>query len=721
MEAMSNIPSKGTKKRVVIVGGGFGGLKLARRLNDRDFQVILLDRNNYHLFQPLLYQVATSGIEPSAISFPFRKIFKRRHDFHVRICTAERVIPQENRLETSIGDVSYDYLVIATGAGTNYFGDQTLAQRTMQLKTTSDALFNRNRMIESFERALNTSDAEERRHWLTFVIVGGGATGIELAGALAEMRKFVLPKDYPELDWNEMRILLVDGGERLLNAFSGKSSEDVIRNLKNMKVEVLLKKLVKEYDGKKLTFVDGEQVVTNNVFWVAGVKANSLEGLPQDVYGRGNRLLVDEFNRVQGMADIFALGDTALMVAENYPNGHPQVVQPSIQQASLLAKNLRHMIKGKPLRPFKYMNKGSMATIGRNDAVAEISGIRFSGFFAWLPRLETSIGDVSYDYLVIATGAGTNYFGDQTLAQRTMQLKTTSDALFNRNRMIESFERALNTSDAEERRHWLTFVIVGGGATGIELAGALAEMRKFVLPKDYPELDWNEMRILLVDGGERLLNAFSGKSSEDVIRNLKNMKVEVLLKKLVKEYDGKKLTFVDGEQVVTNNVFWVAGVKANSLEGLPQDVYGRGNRLLVDEFNRVQGMADIFALGDTALMVAENYPNGHPQVVQPSIQQASLLAKNLRHMIKGKPLRPFKYMNKGSMATIGRNDAVAEISGIRFSGFFAWLLWLLVHLMSIVGVKNRLFIFINWMWSYVTYDQSLRLLIKPEVKKSDPF
>ena len=229
------------------------------------------------------------------------------------------------------------------------------------------------------------------------------------------------------------------------------------------------------------------------------------------------------------------------------------------------------------------------------------------------------------------------------------------------------------------------------------------------------------MRILLVDGGERLLNAFSQKSSEDVIRNLKDMKVEVLLKKFVKEYDGKKLTFVDGEQVVTNNVFWVAGVKANSLEGLPQDIYGRGNRLLVDEFNRVQGMADIFALGDTALMVAENYPNGHPQVVQPSIQQASLLAKNLRHMIKGKPLRPFKYMNKGSMATIGRNDAVAEISGIRFSGFFAWLLWLLVHLMSIVGVKNRLFIFINWMWSYVTYDQSLRLLIKPEVKKSDPF
>ena len=336
-------------------------------------------------------------------------------------------------------------------------------------------------------------------------------------------------------------------------------------------------------------------------------------------------------------------------------------------------------------------------------------------------RLETSIGDISYDYLVIATGAGTNFFGDQSLAERTMQLKTTSDALFNRNRVIESFEKSLNCSDAETRKRWLTFVIVGGGATGIELAGALAEMREFVLPKDYPELDWGEMRILLVDAGERLLSAFSVKSSEEVARNLERMHVEVLLKKLVKEYDGEKLTFVDGEQVVTNNVFWVAGVKANSLEGFPQEAYGRGNRLLVDEFSRVKGMADVFALGDTALMITKDYPNGHPQVVQPSIQQARLLAKNLRCMIKGKPLHTFKYVNRGSMATIGRNDAVAELTGIRFSGFFAWLLWLLVHLMSIVGVKNRMFIFINWMWSYVTYDQSLRLLIKPEIKKSDPF
>ena len=276
MDAISNIPDQGTKKRVVIVGGGFGGLKLARKLNDRDFQVVLLDKNNYHLFQPLLYQVATSGIEPSAISFPFRKIFKYRHDFHIRMCTVEKVVSEKNCIETSIGKISYDYLVIATGAGTNFFGDSTLADRTMQLKTTSDALFNRNRVIESFEKALNSADDDTRKRWLTFVIVGGGATGIELAGALAEMKKFMLPKDYPELNWDEMRILLVDGGERLLNAFSEKSSLEVARSLSSMHVEILLKKLVKEYDGEKLTFVDGQQIVTNNVFWVAGVKANSL-------------------------------------------------------------------------------------------------------------------------------------------------------------------------------------------------------------------------------------------------------------------------------------------------------------------------------------------------------------------------------------------------------------------------------------------------------------
>ena len=376
--------AKTNKKRVVIIGGGFGGVKLANKLKGSNFQVVLIDKNNFHQFPPLLYQVASSGLEPGSIIFPFRKIFKYRHDFHIRMCTVEKVVSEKNCIETSIGKISYDYLVIATGAGTNFFGDSTLADRTMQLKTTSDALFNRNRVIESFEKALNSADDDTRKRWLTFVIVGGGATGIELAGALAEMKKFMLPKDYPELNWDEMRILLVDGGERLLNAFSEKSSLEVARSLSSMHVEILLKKLVKEYDGEKLTFVDGQQIVTNNVFWVAGVKANSLLGLPREVYGRGNRLLVDEFNRVKGMADVFALGDTALMVTTDYPNGHPQVVQPSIQQAGLLANNLRSMIKGKPLRPFKYKNKGSMATIGRNDAVAELSKVRFRGFFAWL-------------------------------------------------------------------------------------------------------------------------------------------------------------------------------------------------------------------------------------------------------------------------------------------------------------------------------------------------
>ena len=316
-----------------------------------DFQVILLDRNNYHLFQPLLYQVATSGIEPSAISFPFRKIFKRRHDFHVRICTAERGDPQENRLETSIGGCFYDYLVIATGAGTNYFGDQTLAQRTMQLKTTSDALFNRNRMIESFEWALNTSNAEERRHWLTFVIVGGGATGIELAGALAEMRKFVLPKDYPELDWKRDADSLGRRGRTVAERFFTEIFGGRYSNLKDMKVEVLLKKFVKEYDGKKLTFVDGEQVVTNNVFLGSWGEGEQSGRVTSRYLRSGEIVFVDEFNRVQGDGGYIRVGGYRLDGGGELPERSPQVVQPSIQQASLLMKNLRHMIKGKPLRP----------------------------------------------------------------------------------------------------------------------------------------------------------------------------------------------------------------------------------------------------------------------------------------------------------------------------------------------------------------------------------
>ena len=323
----------------------------------------MLDKNNYHLFQPLLYQVATAGIEPSAISFPFRKIFKKRKCFHIRICEARRVIPEQKLLETSIGAIDYDYLVIATGCYTNYFGNNKMAEKTMSLKTTAEALYNRNQVLESFEKAQNTTDPKEREKLMTFIIVGGGATGIELSGALAEMRKFILPQDYPDLDMKKMRIVLIDAGSRLLSAFSEKSSEEVRDYLQKKGVEVKVNSKVVDYENDLLTLGDGTVLPSANIYWVAGVKANSLEGLPADAYGPGNRLKVDAFNKVSGSDHIFAIGDTALMISEDYPRGHPQVVQPAIQQARLLVHNLNNIEKGLPLKPFVYHNKGSMATV----------------------------------------------------------------------------------------------------------------------------------------------------------------------------------------------------------------------------------------------------------------------------------------------------------------------------------------------------------------------
>ena len=258
-----------------------------------------------------------------------------------------------------------------------------------------------------------------------------------------------------------------------------------------------------------------------------------------------------------------------------------------------------------------------------------------------------------------------------------------------------------------------SFAIVGGGATGIELAGALAEMRKFVLPQDYPDLNINEMRIILLDGSSRLLSAFSEESSKEVADYLKKRDVEIKLNQRVMGYENYQLALNDGTAIDTKNVFWVAGVKANSLQGLPADAYGPGNRLKVDTYNRLSQYPNIFAIGDTALMISEEYPKGHPQVVQPAIQQARNLIRNLQRAETGLPLQPFIYQNKGSMATIGRNHAVVELKKLRFGGFPAWAVWLFIHLMSIVGVKNRLFIFVDWMWSYFTYDPSLRIIIKP--------
>lgn len=379
-----DIPNKGKRKRIVIVGGGFGGLRLARQLSSSHYQIVLIDKNNYHLFQPLLYQVATAGIEPSSISFPFRKIFKGYKDFHIRLCNANRVTPEKNLLETSIGSIEYDYLIIATGCKVNYFGNDTLSDSTMSLKTTAEALFDRNKILESFELALNTKHPEEMKSLMTFVIVGGGPTGIELAGALAEMRNYILPKDFPDLDISHMRIVLVDGGTRLLSAFSEDSSAKTKKALENKGVEIMLNILVEDYRANELKLHNGSSIFSDNVFWVGGVIANSIEGFPQEIYGHGNRLLVDPYNRVQGHDSIFAIGDTALMLLDDYPKGHPQVVQPAIQQANNLIRNLTRWRKGENPQPFNYKDKGSMATIGKNQAIVELPGIRFSGFPAWM-------------------------------------------------------------------------------------------------------------------------------------------------------------------------------------------------------------------------------------------------------------------------------------------------------------------------------------------------
>jgi NADH:ubiquinone reductase (H+-translocating) len=383
MEKFINLPEKKDKKRVVIVGGGFAGLKLARRLSSRFFQVVLLDANNYHQFQPLFYQVATSGLEPSAIAFPYRKIFQRRRNVHFRLCRALQVIPDQNILETSIGSLTYDHLVIATGCTTNFFGNDHLKKTTFTLKTISDALAIRNCTLEHFEQALIATDEEEMQRLLNFVIIGGGATGVELAGAFAEMREFVLPKDYPELDFRKMKIYIIDAMPRLLNVMSAHTSGNVLKYMKKLGVEVLLETKVEDYTDHTVKLNNGMSIPSDNVFWVGGIVANSLSGFEKNSLGRANRILVNGFNQVEGYDNIFALGDTALMKTEGFPDGHPQVAPVAVQQSKQLSANFTNLMLGKPMQPFRYKNMGTLATVGRNLAVAEFSRLHFGGFFAW--------------------------------------------------------------------------------------------------------------------------------------------------------------------------------------------------------------------------------------------------------------------------------------------------------------------------------------------------
>ncbi|WP_026898764.1 NAD(P)/FAD-dependent oxidoreductase [Daejeonella oryzae] len=369
--------------RIVIVGGGFGGIELAKRLKNKDVQVLMLDRHNYHTFQPLLYQVATGGLEADSIAFPLRKIFKGYKNFTFRVAEVQKVIPERKILETSIGDIKYDYLVLATGSDTNFFGQKEVEHYSMAMKTIPEALNLRSMILQNMEEALIEQDAHIKDSLMNFVVVGGGPTGVELSGALAELKMHVLPNDYPELDINNMDIYLIEGSPDLLGSMSATASRKAKDFLEEMGVTVLTNVRVLGYDGKQISLSSGQSIPSKNVLWSAGVKGSIIDGISPDMLVRGGRIRVDEFNKIPSLDCIYALGDVAAMVSDEYPNGHPGVAPAAIQQGKTLAKNLLKIINNQQPEPFKYNDKGSMATVGRNKAVVDIGKIRFQGVFAW--------------------------------------------------------------------------------------------------------------------------------------------------------------------------------------------------------------------------------------------------------------------------------------------------------------------------------------------------
>lgn len=376
------------KKRVVIVGGGLGGLRLAEDLYGSGMQVVLIDKNNFHQFPPLIYQIASAGIDPSSISFPFRQIFRKRKDFYFRMAEARMVDTEKKILQTSIGKIDYDYLVLAAGATTNFFGNKNIEEWAIPMKTVPEAMGLRNALLSNFERALTCATEEERQELLNVVIVGGGATGVEIAGALAGMRRYVIPYDYPDMDSSLMHIYLIEAGDRLLAGLSQESSQKAYEFLKSMGVDIQFGKMVTDYRDHKVVMKDGTEIPTRTFLWVSGIRANAMPGIDESHLGRGFRFKVDEYNRIPGVEDVFAIGDQCLQTSDAaYPNGHPQVAQVAIQQAKNLAKNLKLINQGadsSELTAFHYKNLGSMATIGRNKAVVEIGKFRSQGFFAWV-------------------------------------------------------------------------------------------------------------------------------------------------------------------------------------------------------------------------------------------------------------------------------------------------------------------------------------------------
>ena len=371
------------KQKIIVIGAGFAGIQLVRQLDENLFDVILIDKINHHQFQPLFYQVATSQLEPASISFPLRNVFKGKNNLQIRLAEVLNIDESNNTISTTIGHFEYDYLVIAIGCKTNFFGNLEIEKNAFTLKTTYEAITIRNHILQTFE---NIISAEEhiKESLLNLVIVGAGPTGVELAGAFAEIRKNILPKDYPGIDFSKFKIILIEGSKNTLNSMSEESKIASRKYLEEMGVVILIETIVDNYDGKLLTLKNGDVIKTKTVIWAAGVTGNKILGLSEIYFGVSNRLKVNQLNQINGSKKIFALGDIALMETNKYPKGHPQLANVAINQAKNLAKNFKNLAQNKPTKDFEYKDLGSMATIGRNKAVVDLPFFKFQGYFAWL-------------------------------------------------------------------------------------------------------------------------------------------------------------------------------------------------------------------------------------------------------------------------------------------------------------------------------------------------